>query len=256
MASRPTRNLTSTRTSLVEPGKGTRRPSLYERAVQQRVERARKLKLLEAKLMEECTFTPTTTTSRSSTVSSSPSSGESVFDRLYRGGNNTPGSNHSTPVTSNVRRGRSNYPTRTTRAASPMSSRMSSSRPESTYSSRIEGLYESGVRKIRARPLLNDSREKQLRDVRREEQNMAECTFQPSLRKGRKSKLVMEPHRRRPQKLPDALPLEIRVSNKAWESPLREEWRHRAVSPLREDSLGDFGPPSAAKTAETEYGSI
>ena len=190
------------------PSPPLRRLGLYERSLRQQEERERKMNNLRADLMKDCTFTPNisakvnpagssnhTTTTRTS--SSSRSGGdESVFERLYRNGGSVSSGSKGTPVTSNCSGRRS--------ATSP-ADRSTMSRASSTATSRIESLYEEGVRKLRNRPV-NDAAERELREKEREEKELQEhCTFRPqSANKMTKSKsstqffrrsnhLVMEP---------------------------------------------------------------
>lgn len=233
----------------------TRQPSLYDRGIRQKAERQRKLQALETNLMKDCTFTPKTT-NKTRCLTVTPPSSESVFDRLYRPKvRSTPstfGSQRSTPRASNSLR--RTAPTDVNHQTSP-SSIVSSRIESSCYSSRIDDLYESGVRKMLSRPR-SDEKEKQIRERRRDDQQWAECTFRPAIH-GRKvqqqhqqqrksSKLVMEPRPRR------ALPFEIVIAkDTGWDSPLRPP-ASAAVSPLRVE----MGSSSAALTVQTDYGSI
>ena len=271
-----------------QPTQIGRRLSLYERSKQQQLDRERNLKRLEAELMVECTFQPNTKFFKKK---STTSIGESVFERLYR--MNTPSSspsdsNRTTPVMSNV-----------SRRVSPSSQKTSPttnstiSRSSTNMSSRLEGMYKQGVRKMRTRPI-NNAEERAVREQRRDEKELGECTFQPNLRwkneqngRGKKSKIVMEPniHRkqvRRKQPLessrpstppPPPLPLEIYVTRQnSWDTPPRDqedkEYEHNLVSPLSQFPFGyclsQHHPEplvrsesiTASAGACTEYGSI
>eukprot|EP00977_Amphora_coffeiformis_P012892 scaffold3276_cov168-Amphora_coffeaeformis.AAC.9 len=148
------------------------RPGLYEREIEHKAKRDAKLQTIRKQMMEECTFTPKTLNSISSasrtasTNASSETKGalEDVYERLYRHAGNV-----STPHKVRNRSGSSSiYP-------SPSSNM---SRTGSACSSRIEELYQEGKQKIRNRRL-TEEQERALRERRREQQQILECTFRP-----------------------------------------------------------------------------
>lgn len=264
---------------------------LYERSIEQRHEREIKLKALDAKLMEECTFTPKTSTPLRGRVVTPSSNGESVFDRLYRSKHAYSSySNQPTPVTSNKRRSRSVSQKRQRRPhnenvvsplaqSKPQSERSKSlERPlqtvffnhqkspspsrhaasSSVMSSRVESLYEHGVRKMRARPSSN-AQEREIRELLQAEREKDECTFYPFAREPRIMRRNEPPpasQLRRPHRRPAVIPFEIIViHNQNWRTPRQRqdrqeeesyEPRQRDVSPLND----------SATTVATEYGSI
>jgi hypothetical protein len=228
---------------------------------------------MEANLLaKSCTFTPNTTKSNSSnrTATTNASSGgtESVFDRLYRNPNQggSVASNrspamlngtrlHSYSVRSSLRSSLSRSPT----------AYSTESRSSTAMSSRIEELYEKGVRKVRRRPV-SDLQERQIRDRHREEKELDECTFRPKLYWGSKmsskkplsvvrnptqilNNILSTPVKPRPR-----LPKEIIVSptphatkHRPWHTPKRQEEAFPSfgaidfmmVSPLRDPSFDD-----------------
>lgn len=147
------------------------RPGIYEREMDHRAKREAKLQTICKEMMQECTFTPKTfnssTGSRTtSTNASSETRGavDDVYERLYRHAGNV-----STPNKVRSRTGSSSL------HPSPSSNM---SRTGSACSSRIEELYQEGKRKIRSRRL-TDEQERALRERRREQQEILECTFRP-----------------------------------------------------------------------------
>lgn len=214
------------------------RLGMYERSQQHQKKRERKLAALRQQMMNECTFTPTT---RSTATSSKASSDESVFDRLYRSSTSTSSSRRRSPSVTPVK---SNVTRRRDTSQSPTTS--------SHVSSRMEAIYEQGVRKLRSRPP-NDRVEKALRDRRAEERELAHCTFRPHAHrhKLRRSMLVMEPYvvRRRKKEPPQEI-----IVEKAWFTPTRNKvcMEDTGISPLRNDPFLE----DALSQAATEYGSI
>ena len=227
-------------------------------------------------MMEECTFTPKVAYPKTVKTNSSGSS-ESVFDRLYNSE-----SNRSTPITSNMTNRRRTPSTETT---SPTTN---STVTSTVMSGRLESIYERGVRKMRARPV-NDTAERDLRELRTFEKELSECTFHPQKQNNTKktgnckrSKLIMEPSIRRPKHsrrkhpfgspqpeppIPPSLPLEIVVPNSSidvWETPPRRDRtsnEYSMISPLKEPFVVEDTCPrvltsSPVQTAATEYGSI
>lgn len=247
-----------------------KRLGLYERSLQQRAERERKLQRIRAQVEKDYTFTPKTPQSRSSsndTATTKAATTDSVFDRLYPGSGSpsTPAKSLSS-IKKNLAR-MSVSPTETWSQTSTLNS------------IRIEELYEEGVRKLRTRPR-NDETEKKLRDRRYEERDLQFCTFRPSpnvaLATSRKSHLIiMEPNQKKrdsssptsqtENRLP---PREIIVTqhhrafskNKPWRSPERRTLRvtelHRFLP--RNDVLDDPSRASVSvmPSVATEYGSI
>ena len=148
------------------------RTGLYEREIEQKAKRDAKLQMIRKQLMEECTFTPKTlnSTSSASRTASTNTSNETkgalddVYERLYRHAGNV-----STPHKVRSRDGSSSI------HPSPSSN---TSRTGSACSSRIEELYQEGKQKIRSRRL-TDEQERALRERRREQQQILECTFRP-----------------------------------------------------------------------------
>lgn len=261
MASPATRKQRGVQRSVLKP------LNLYERAMQQKKDKELKIISIKSQMMEECTFTPKTTKSNSSSrtaTTNTSSGGDTVFDRLYRSGESV-SSKMSTPLKSNCYRGRPS-----------LSGRSTASRTSTCISNRMEQIYEEGVRKMRDRPI-NDKEEKKIRDRRREEKEIDECTFRPKLywgqraitssKQSHKSKIVMEPKpirkhalvRRSKQlaasgeKPPISPPREIviptrpRKTFQPWESPFREQNKEAKVntmafmpvSPLRDPSFDD-----------------
>lgn len=146
------------------------RPGMYERGLEHKAKREAKIDLIRKEMMEECTFTPKTlysfsSASRTSTTNaSSETKGilDDVYERLYRHG-----SSAGTPLKA-----------RSGMRSSPMHS--GASRGGSACSSRIEELYQDGKRKLRRR--LTEAQERALREKRREQQEILECTFRPKTR--------------------------------------------------------------------------
>lgn len=151
-----------------------RRLSIYERSLQQKLKKEQKLSQLRSLTLKECTFTPetvkTNTSNRTTSTRGSNTSAETVFQRLYRHSN---ASSNATPVVNNL----------SNRLSLSSSNGNSSSGRSSRSYQRIEELYFNGVCKARARPR-NGREEKKLRESRREECELAECTFRPQLNWG------------------------------------------------------------------------
>lgn len=149
------------------------RPGLYERNKDRDAKREAKLEMVRKEMMQECTFTPKTLVSSSSTSRTTTTNGSSdtkgviddVYERLYRHAGNV-----STPMKPHSRTGSSSM-----HHPSPNSS---VSRSGSACSSRIEELYQDGVRMIRRRRM-TEEQERALRHKRREQQEILECTFRP-----------------------------------------------------------------------------
>lgn len=148
------------------------RGGIYERCLEYQAKREEKLKILRKEMMEECTFTPKTlqtmsSASRTSTTNASSDTKmvvDDVYERLYRHVGNV-----STPQKPRSRAGSSTlHPTPTS----------GMSRSGSACSSRIEELYQEGKRKIRSRRL-TERQERILREMRREQQDILQCTFRP-----------------------------------------------------------------------------
>ena len=113
------------------------------------------LKQAEKKLMEDCTFTPETNKSRSS----SNSGNTTVFDRLYSE------SKRTTPKKPNGRQD---------------SQKRSPTSVGSQSSSRIQYLYQDGLRRAQNR-MLTDKEEAEARRRRLEEKELEKCTFRPNM---------------------------------------------------------------------------
>lgn len=247
-----------------------KRLNMYERSLQQKSDRAQRLKSMETELMTNvCTFTPNTVKSASSNrtaTTNASSGGESVFDRLYRGG--SVASSHRSPMlrsASRQQRARSSF------SRSPTAARSTVSRTSTAVSTRVEELYAEGVRKARRRPK-TDKQERELRERRREEKEANDCTFRPKLHWGnkaasdrktiqsrQKSSSPLKPPKRN-LKTPSPsvqprLPKEIIVSpplrvdkNRPWNTPKRENQAtgqpslptdFMLVSPLRDPSFDE-----------------
>jgi len=246
---------------------------LYERSQKQQQDRERKMEALRAEMMEDYTFAPqigltAKAISKSTTFTTkSSSSGESVFSRLYRG--SPSGSSWSTP-----QKGPRTGEPRLLLDFHSMSEESSRVTTASSVSRRIEGIYQQGVAKQRAKPL-NDQHETLIRIRNSEEKELKEhCTFWPKTHWGqmvkskqtstrRSTKLVMQPSpcRIKPQYQPTTkavvipdlkdppLPKEIVVTTMEpnnlrlhpWDSPQRQQLKQSSlqppVSPLRELSL-------------------
>ena len=165
--------------------------TMYERSMLQKQERERKMKLLQDKMMSDCTFTPSRERTRSSSsqsvvssIGASPSSvgtGDtmSVYSRLYHaetaasraqrhgGGNVTDGatSGFQTPRANMSTPGRS----------------VSGSRSSCPPSPRLQELYRSGEEKLRSRKL-SDQEEADALRRRLEELELTKAdvyTFRP-----------------------------------------------------------------------------
>lgn len=224
-------------------------------------------------LTKTCTFTPNTVKSASSNrtaATNASSGGESVFDRLYRGG--SVASSHQSPTV----RGSTRHNVRSSLSRSPTPARSTMSRASTAISSRIDEIYEEGVHKARRRPV-TDKHERELRDQRWEEREIQECTFRPKLYWGSNLKSEKDdvvPHKsplatmtRNPKdtarhhgKAHPRLPKEIMVSpppraskHRRWQSPQRKDGNDRealfsmhfiTVSPLR-DPLFDINEYSS-----------
>lgn len=151
----------------------TGRPGLYERNKESDAKRAAKLQMVRKEMMQECTFTPKTLASSSSTSRTTATNASSetkgvindVYERLYRHAGNV-----STPI-----KGRSRAGSSSIHQPSPNSSL---SRSGSACSSRIEELYQDGVRKIRSRRM-TEEQERALRSTRLDQKDILECTFRP-----------------------------------------------------------------------------
>ena len=136
---------------------GVRNDAMYEKSKLRLAARKEHLKETERKLMEECTFTPETNRSRSS----SKSGNSTVFDRLYSE------SKRTTPKKANGHRNGDS------RKGSPTS-------VGSHASSRIDSLYQDGLRRAQNRRL-TDKDEAEARRRRLEEKELEECTFRPQM---------------------------------------------------------------------------
>jgi hypothetical protein len=193
-----------------------KRLGLYERAMQQKSDRAVRIKSMEAAWMAtSCTFTPKTNatkcnasnSNRTATTNSASSVGttttESVFDRLYNKGSSVASKCHRSPPPTattipwnggssrqllhqySVRSSLSRSPTPTTVAGRERTNSSTESRTSTAVSSRIEELYEKGTRKGWRRPA-TDQQERRIRDRLCEQRELQECTFRPQLYWGTK----------------------------------------------------------------------
>lgn len=136
---------------------GVRNDAMYERSKLHLAAKRENLKQTERKLMEDCTFTPETNKSRSS----SNSGNTTVFDRLYSE------SKRTTPTKANGRR-------------SGNSQKRSPTSVSSHGSSRIDYLYQDGLRRAQNRRL-TDKEEAEARQRRLEEKELKQCTFRPNM---------------------------------------------------------------------------
>lgn len=221
---------------------GVRNDAMYERSKLRLAAKERHLREAEQKLMEECTFTPETNKSRSS----SNSGNTTVFDRLYSDSKKT------TPKKAN---GRHN------------GERKSPTSVSSHGSSRIDYLYQDGLRKAQNRRL-TDKEEAEARRRRLEEKELEHCTFRPNM-DWRKKKHTNSnrrsgmPTRARtiqydyspPVQVVTTQPLSTRANG-----GLRKSERNRStVSPLRSPDIPKRAviPSGVASVGDdTEYGSI
>ena len=190
---------------------------LYERSKKQQQDRERKLDEFRKEVMKDCTFTPEVGTKPSkksnsgrTTTTKSASSGESVYSRLYRGRGGSPSSTRSSwstpmkaPLQAQPHGGDQHHGTEES------ASRTTTTR--TAVSRRIEGIYQEGVARVRAKPA-NDDHEKEIRNRNREAKELDECTFWPETHWGkmmankqqsapaskRSTKLIMQPSPRRP----------------------------------------------------------
>jgi hypothetical protein len=139
--------------------------TMYERSVLQIQERGRKLKTLQDKLMEDCTFTPKSSNSDSRNFSRETSPAGDVFDRLYAADTAaTRGQRASSPKP----------------AASTPTSRVRRKSLDNalTPGSRIDVLYEAGQQSVRSR-VMTVKEEEETRRRRYEEEQLGTCTFRP-----------------------------------------------------------------------------
>jgi len=191
---------------------------LYERSKKQQQDRERKLEEYRKEIKKECTFTPEIglkpskkSNSSRTTATKSASSGESVYSRLYRGRGGSPSSTRSSwstpmnaPLQAQPRGGDQHHGTEESTSSRTTTTRTAVSR-------RIEGIYQEGVARVRAKPA-NDQHEKEIRNRNREAKELDECTFWPKTHWGqmiankqqsataskRSTKLIMQPSPRRP----------------------------------------------------------
>lgn len=222
---------------------GVRNDVMYERSKLRLAAKEQHLKRAEKKLMEECTFTPETNKSRSS----SNSGITTVFDRLYSESKKT------TPKKANGRRSGD--------------SKRSPTSVSSHGSSRIDQLYQNGLRKAQNRRL-TDKDESEERRRRLEEKELEQCTFQPNMDWRKKKKAA-------PVNGKSRYPAKTQSSRYQYSPPVhvvttqpvltrnggrrKSERNNSIVSPLRGPDI----PARAAATSgteslgeNTEYGSI
>lgn len=152
----------------------TGRSGMYERGLEHQAKREAKIEIIRKEMMEECTFTPKTlysfsSTSRSASKTSTTNESsemrvlDDVYERLYRHANSD-----GTPIKVGRGAGSSAMHIGTSRGGT------------SACSSRIDELYQEGKRKLRGR--LTEKQERALRQKRREQQEILECTFHPKTR--------------------------------------------------------------------------
>jgi hypothetical protein len=169
--------------------------TMYERSMLQKEERERKMKLLQEKMMSDCTFTPSRERTRSpssqsvvSSIGASPSSlgtgdAMSVFSRLY----------HAETAASRAQRreggpaagggATSGFQTPKSNMSTPGRS-VSGSRSSCPASPRLQELYRSGEEKLRSRKL-SDQEEAEALRRRLEELELKKSdvyTFRPRTR--------------------------------------------------------------------------
>jgi hypothetical protein len=244
---------------------------MYERSMLHLQEREQKLKQVEAAMMQDYTFTPVI----NHPLPPIKKRGETVWDRLYED------SKKVTPRKSNMS---SDRPRK-----SPMSVDTNSTGTKS--SSRIEQLYITGFEKGRLRDARTDKEEEETRKKRWEQNDLAECTFQPKMSWSLKSlsphKVVVQPsspmkatkrspvYKIRPVALfrdnsamengksdRDSPPLKI--INAVPSSPNGSGSSMMAISPLREPSVQirkhrkqkEKNEENSLGSKDTEYGSI
>lgn len=218
---------------------GVRDDAMYEKSKLRLAARKEHLKEAEKKLMEECTFTPETNRSRSS----SKSGNSTVFDRLYSE------SKRTTPKKANGRRDGDS------RKGSPTS-------VSSHGSSRIESLYQDGLRRAQNRRL-TDKEEAEARRRRLEEKELAECTFCPQMdwrkKKGGKRKENKEAAEKLyPSRYQYSPPVHVVTTQPTMARKTGQYAKigrdDSIVSPLRGPDIASSGIDSIGE--DTEYGSI
>lgn len=133
---------------------------MYERSKLRLKEREQKLKQIEKDMMHDCTFAPSTNSSRIAAEAA-------TWGRLPRDAKKI------TPKKSNVQLRRS--------ASTPRRSPMSVD-TNSTGSSRIDKLYHDGVKRGHSRRGRTDKAEDEARRQRLEELQLRQCTFTPQMR--------------------------------------------------------------------------
>jgi len=222
----------------------TRNDAMYERSKLRLAAKEEHLKQTEKKLMEECTFTPETNRSRSS----SNSGNTTVFDRLYSESRKT------TPKKYNGRR-------------SGDSQKRSPTSVSSHGSSRIDNLYQDGLRRAQNRKL-TDKDEADARRRRLEEKELEQCTFQPNMdwRKKKPATGNGKPSDAAKMQSPQCMyspPVHVITTQSALKhSSGRHSMsgrNHSIVSPLRgPDIPAPAAVPSGIESVgdDTEYGSI
>lgn len=217
---------------------------MYERSKLHLAIKELRLKETEKKLMEECTFTPETNRSRTSSKSgTSP-----VFDRLYSE------SRKSTPKKYNGRQ-------------SGDSQKRSPTSVSSHGSSRIEYLYQDGLRRAHNRKL-TDKEEAEARRRRLEEKELQLCTFRPNMdwRKKKPPVRVNGKHKDsvnidspQYQYSPPVHVVTTRSISARHVGRHKSDQSHSIVSPLRgPDIPSRAAVPSGIESLgdDTEYGSI
>jgi hypothetical protein len=194
--------------------------------------------------MEECTFTPETNKSRSS----SHSGNTTVFDRLYSEAKRT------TPKKANGQRD--------AQKRSPTS-------VSSHGSSRIDYLYRDGLRRAQNRQL-TDKEEAEARRRRLEEKDLEQCTFRPNMdwRKKKPSNVNGRPRdtvnalsQRSPRYQHSPPPVHVITTKPiSTRNGMRKSDRnHSLISPLRDPVIQTRASvPSGIESLgeDTEYGSI
>jgi hypothetical protein len=178
---------------------------------------------------------------------------------LYKGTTSVSVASHShrasPPPTTTTWNGSGRLSVRSSLSRSPTTttgrSTSTESRTGTAVSSRIEELYEKGVRQVRRRPK-TDQQERLLRDRLRENRELQECTFRPQLYWGSKKSSTTSPPVPKlqaaprshlllsstpPVRLQPRLPKEIIVS-----PPPPHDTKHRPwhTPPRRRETLSDF----------------
>ena len=168
-SSRPTSSVSPRALTAPIPTRGGL--TMYERSMLAIESRDRKLKVLQAKLEEDHTFTPNSKRknySGSHSVDGSPPKAPttSVYDRLYDA--------RKAPSPRRTDRGGPASPPAISRSRSADSARSRTS----TTSSRLVEMHERGQELLRRRGL-NSKQEDEMRRRRLEEEELANCTFTP-----------------------------------------------------------------------------